>query len=155
MRRLLLVLSLFLTVSCSSGTTSGILVLLTGTWSGLMLSTAGVDGNSQFSGIVTMNVTQDDFGRLSGIIVIEDPETLCWAGGIIDETTSSVTGSRLVINFEDGSGAEVTWDATASNNTIAGFYTTTASSIIPPAPPPPAPAPAACPPHSGSLNLSR
>lgn len=123
MRRLLLILPLFVTVSCSSGTTSGILALLTGNWSGLMVSTN--DPHARFSGNVSMSITQDDFGFITGLITISDPQTNCWIGGVLDET-SSITGARVILSWSDTSGAAVTVDATATNNTIKGLYNSTA-----------------------------
>ncbi len=161
MRRLLLILPLFLTVSCSSGTTSGILALLTGNWAGVMLSTsAGAPG---FSGNVTMSITQDEFGFITGIINISDPETNCWVGGILNPT-SSITGARVILSWSDGSGAAVSVDATATNSSINGLYNSTAGSAVTlpttptTAPTIPATTPAAagiCVANSGTFRVNR
>lgn len=162
MRRLLLILPLFVTVSCSSGTTSGILALLTGNWAGKMVSTN--DPAARFSGNITMRIEQDDFGFITGIINISDPETNCWIGGILDPT-SSITGSRVILSWTDNSGALVTVDATATNNSISGLYNSTApSGAAAPAPTPlpapgvpgtTAPAPLVCTANSGTFNVNR
>lgn len=164
MRRLLLILPLIVTVSCSSGTTSGILALLTGNWVGTMVSTN--DPAARFSGNVTMSITQDEFGFITGIINISDPETNCWIGGILDPT-SSITGARVILSWADTSGALVTVDATATNNSINGLYNSTApSSAAAPAPVPTPlpvpgmptttpPAPLVCTASSGTFRVSR
>ncbi len=120
MRRLLLILPLMLTVSCSSGTSSGIGALLTGSWIGDMISTNDLPTSP--SGKITMTISQDIAGKLTGIITISDPETMCWSGGTLDET-SSITGSRVTITFTDGGGASVAFDATATSTSIKGLYT--------------------------------
>ncbi len=164
MRRLLLILPLFVTVSCSSGTTSGILALLTGNWAGMMVSTN--DPSARFSGNVTMSITQDDFGFITGIINISDPETNCWIGGILDPT-SSITGARVILSWSDGNGAFVTVDATATNTTINGLYNSTAPSggTLPTTPTgttttlptttPPAPAVCTAGANSGTFRVNR
>ncbi len=165
MRRLLLILPLFVTVSCSSGTTSGILALLTGNWVGMMVSTN--DPSARFSGNVNMSITQDDFGFITGIINISDPETNCWIGGLLD-STSSITGARVILSWSDTSGASVTVDATATNTSINGLYNSTApSGAAAPAPTPiPTPAPGApptttpaaaavCTANSGTFRVNR
>jgi hypothetical protein len=163
MRRLLLILPLLVTVSCSSGTTSGILALLTGNWAGVMLSTSPPPPG--FSGNITMSITQDEFGFITGIINISDPETNCWIGGILLEG-SSITGSRVVLSWVDNSGATVTVDATATNNSISGLYNSTAPSGAEAPEPVPTPLPGGgptttppaavvCTASSGTFNVNR
>ncbi len=161
MRRLLLVLPLFLTVSCSSGVTSGILALLTGNWLGQMVSTN--DPSARFSGNVSMSITQDELGFITGIINISDPETNCWIGGILD-AASSITGARVLLSWSDTSGAVVTVDATATNNSINGLYNSTAPSVTtlpttttttPTTPTTTPAAPAVCTANSGTFRVNR
>jgi hypothetical protein len=75
-------------------------------------------------GTVIMDVTQNETtNSLSGVVSISDPETLCWVGGIIDPTASSVTGNKVLIVISDNGGATITIEGDATTSTISAIYT--------------------------------
>jgi len=127
MRRFLLVIPLLAVLAgCSSGVSSGFVIFLDGKWVGLLLATT--KGSflepDPFSGNVSMNVTQNETtGALSGVVIIADPETLCWTGGSIDPTQSFVTGSKVFIVINDNNGATIVIDGDATATTINALYT--------------------------------
>ena len=154
MRRLLLIIPLvFALNSCSSSVSSGFTVFLTGLFTGQMLAQTNIP--PPFSGIVTLNLIQNEDGTLEGNAIIRDPETTCWAGGNVTDpqeptavplttsatnVTSAVTGNRVVFIIDDVGGATITIDGTATNNSINAIYTSEGG---------------ACANHSGSFIVNR
>ncbi len=129
MRRFLLIIPLLaLIVSCSSGVSSGFFVVIDGKWVGTLFSNPNLEDPIRYSGNVIMDVTQNETtNSLSGIVSISDPETLCWVGGIIDPTASSVTGSKVIIVIEDNGGATLVIEGDATTSTISAIYTNSGS----------------------------
>ena len=124
MQRLIFFVPLLLIVGCSADTSSGFKALLSGAWTGNMTSTS--DPSAVLTGVVRMNLDQSNSGQLGGIVTISDPQTKCWFGGTIDERTSLITGSRVVIEFTDTSGADVVFDGNATDDNINALYSSNA-----------------------------
>ena len=129
MRRFLLIIPLLAMIaSCSSGVSSGYFVAIDGKWNGFLFSNPNLEDPTRYSGIVIMDVTQNETtNSLSGIVSISDPETLCWVGGVIDPTASSVTGNKVTIVIADNGGATLIIEGDATTSTISALYTNSGS----------------------------
>lgn len=150
MKRLLWIIPLAFLVSCSSSTTSGITVILTGQWVGQML--AGTNIPAPFSGTFTLNVTQEEDGTISGTITVQDPETRCWGGGTF---TGTVTGSRFTFTYTDTFGPTVTVEGNATTGEITAFYTSVGNGQPVPDPNDPTMTVVLCTSHTGTFNGTR
>lgn len=157
-RLFLLLMPLVAVSGCSSGGTAsgGNSFGLTGAWVGLLRSyqnftfddatktddpATSVDEaevTAIYSGSVVMNIVQDVDGTITGIVTVQDPESKCWTGGTLGE--SSISGNNIILTWEDQSGAAVTAQGTATGNTINTLFTSSEGN---------------CEAHSGTLNMSR
>jgi hypothetical protein len=151
-RLFLLLTTLFALAGCSSGGTAsgGNGFGLTGAWGGIMKSFQDfviVDnpatpqdesGIAIVSGNVIMNIVQDVAGTITGVVTVSDPESGCWTGGSLTE--SSLAGNNIVLNWTDQSGATVNAQGTATSSSINALYTSSEGT---------------CPGHSGTFNVNR
>jgi hypothetical protein len=153
-RQLILLLTAVTALSgCSSGGTAsgGNNFGLTGAWGGTMRSQqqnfdipdnpatpADESGTGPYSGNVIMNIVQDVAGKITGIVTVNDPETSCWTGGTLAD--SSLTGNQIMLSWADQSGSTVSVQGTATGTTINALYTSSDGT---------------CDAHSGFFNISR
>lgn len=132
--RLILLLTTALTAmtGCSSGGTAsgGNNFGLSGGWTGIIESyrVSGPTGSIQYAGTINLNMVQDVAGNISGLVTVSDHDTHCWSGGEITDG-SSLTGNSIIFGWTDQSGATVSAQGTATNNTIQALYTSTESSV--------------------------
>ncbi len=150
MKRCLWIIPFVWLVGCSSSTSSGFSVVLTGQWNGQML--AGTNVPAPFSGTFTLDMVQEEDGTLRGTIAIRDPETGCWGGGTFEGT---VTGSRFSITWTDVFGATVTVEGDASTGRLTALYTHAGTGQAVPDPNNPGGTIVLCAPHTGNFNANR
>ncbi len=150
MKRLLWVIPLAWLIGCSSSTSSGFSVVLTGVWTGQMLASTNIP--APFSGIFTLDMTQEEDGTIRGTITVRDPETGCWGGGTFEGT---VTGSRFQLTWTDVNGATVTVEGDATTGRLTALYTHAGTGAPVPDPNDPTMTVVLCQAHTGTFNGNR
>lgn len=150
MKRCLWIIPFVWLVGCSSSTSSGFSVVLTGQWVGQML--AGTNIPAPFSGDFRLDVVQEEDGTIRGTITVRDPETGCWGGGTFEGT---VTGSRFSFTYTDVFGATVTVEGDATTGTLNALYTHNGTGQAVPDPDDPTMTVVLCQPHTGTFRGNR